>query len=106
MPTLAELEMKLADVRREVRNLTVMSMRPDLTADQLEHVRLLERAARAEVKLRTKALDYFKGHRMTPDDHRKQAALAREAGRLEWLARQHEVLAAMLERRMQQKSGP
>ena len=61
MPTLPELQTKLADARREVGNLVVIGMRPDLTAGQLEIVRNLERSARAEVTLRKKALDYFKG---------------------------------------------
>ena len=60
MATLQEMEAKLADARREVRNLTVMRMRPDLRPDQLAAVHLLERSARAEVKLRKKALDYEK----------------------------------------------
>jgi hypothetical protein len=49
---------ELADTRREVRNLTVMGMRPDVSADQLEIIRLLERSARARVKLGIMALQY------------------------------------------------
>jgi hypothetical protein len=48
---------ELADTRREVRNLTVMGMRPELTADQREIIRLLERSARAQVKLGQQALN-------------------------------------------------
>jgi hypothetical protein len=49
---------ELANTRRIVRNLTVMGMRPDLTVKEREIVPLLERSARAEVKLRIKALRY------------------------------------------------
>ena len=48
----------LADSRREVRNLTVMGMRPDVSADQREIIRLLERSARARVEMGIKALQY------------------------------------------------
>jgi hypothetical protein len=50
------LQRKLADARQEVRNLTVLAMYPDLTAEEAEAVRKLERFARAEVKLRIEAL--------------------------------------------------
>jgi hypothetical protein len=46
----------LADTRREVRNLTVMGMRPDISADEREIIRQLERSARAGVKLGLRAL--------------------------------------------------
>jgi hypothetical protein len=47
----------LADARREVRNLTVMGMRPDISADEREIIRQLERSARAQVKLGLRALN-------------------------------------------------
>jgi hypothetical protein len=47
----------LADTRREVRNLTVMGMRPDISADQREVIRQLERSARAQVKFGLQALN-------------------------------------------------
>jgi len=47
----------LADSRREVRNLTVTGMRPDVSADEREVIRLLERSARAQVKLGQQALN-------------------------------------------------
>jgi hypothetical protein len=53
-----QLLRKLADTRQEVRNLTVMGMRPDLSDDKRELIRNAERSARAEVKLRIKALQY------------------------------------------------
>jgi hypothetical protein len=37
----------LADARREVRNLTVIGMRPDISADEREIIRQLERSAGA-----------------------------------------------------------
>jgi len=49
---------ELADTRREVRNLTVMGMRPDVSADQREIIHNLERSARAQVKMGIKALQY------------------------------------------------
>jgi len=58
----ALLQKKLADAHRQVRNLTVMGMRPDLSADKRELIRKAERSARAEVKLRIKALQYFRSH--------------------------------------------
>jgi hypothetical protein len=55
----AQLQRDLADTRQEVRNLTVMGMRPDLSADKRELIRNAERSARAEVRLRIMALQYF-----------------------------------------------
>ena len=49
---------ELADTRREVRNLTVMVMRPDVSADEREVIHNLERSARAQVKMGIKALQY------------------------------------------------
>jgi hypothetical protein len=54
----ALLQRELANTRQIVRNLTVMGMRPDLSAKEREIVPLLERSARAELKLRIKALEY------------------------------------------------
>ena len=42
MPTLAEFQAKLDSVRREVRNLIVMSMKPDQPPDQLAAIKQLE----------------------------------------------------------------
>ena len=61
MPTLAELQAKLDSVRREVRNLTVMGMDPSQTFGQAALIKELERSARAEMRLRTMALEYAKG---------------------------------------------
>lgn len=58
MPDLKILQTKLADARQEVRNLTVMQMKPGYSAEKLELLRNLERSARAEVKLRVKALEW------------------------------------------------
>jgi len=52
MPTVAELQAKIDDVRREVRNLMVMSMRPDQRPGQLAIIKQLELSARAELRLR------------------------------------------------------
>jgi hypothetical protein len=53
---------ELANSRQEVRNLTVIGMRPDLSADQRELIHNLERSARAQVKLGIKALWYCREH--------------------------------------------
>ena len=70
-PTLAELQTKLDSVRREVRNLTVMSMDPSQTPAQAALIKELERSARAEMRLRTKALEHAKGERRPPRQRRK-----------------------------------
>jgi hypothetical protein len=59
-PDLPTLERKLKGVRQEVRNLQVMQMRPDQPAEKLKLLADLERSARAEVKLRQKALEHAK----------------------------------------------
>jgi hypothetical protein len=56
MPDLKQLEQELKDVQREVRNLTVMGLRPGLSAEKAENFKLAERSARAECKLRYRAL--------------------------------------------------
>jgi hypothetical protein len=61
MPTLAALQTNLDSVRREVRNLTVMGMDPSQTPEQTSLIKQLERSARAEMRLRTMALEYAKG---------------------------------------------
>jgi hypothetical protein len=60
MPDLPTLERKLKGVRQEVRNLQVMQMRPDQSAEKLKLLADLERSARAEVKLRLKAIEHVK----------------------------------------------
>ena len=60
MPDSKELKTKLDDARQEVRNLTVMQMKPDQSPENLVLLRNLERSARAEAKLRQKALDHGK----------------------------------------------
>jgi hypothetical protein len=57
---LQALERKLKAVRQEVRNLQVIQMRPNQSAKKLKLLADLERSARAEVKLRLKALDHAK----------------------------------------------
>ena len=62
-PTLADLQTELESVRREVRNLTVMGMDPNQTAEQASLIKELERSARAEQRLRKMALDYAKSRK-------------------------------------------
>jgi hypothetical protein len=57
-PDIETHERLLNGVRQEVRNLQVMQMRPGQSAAKLTHLEDLERSARAEVKLRIKALAY------------------------------------------------
>lgn len=57
---LKQLLQDLKDARQEVRNLTVMAMRPNLLPDQAELMKSLERSARAEVKLLLKAIRHVK----------------------------------------------
>ena len=57
MPDSKELRQDLADAKREVRNLSVMAMKPH-EPRKLETIKQLERSARAEVTLRQKALDH------------------------------------------------
>ena len=57
MPDSKELRQDLADAKREVRNLSVMAMKPH-DQRKLETIKQLERSARAEVTLRQKALDH------------------------------------------------
>jgi hypothetical protein len=57
---LQDLERELKGVRQEVRSLQVMQMRPGQSARKLRFLADLERSARAEVKLRLKALEYAK----------------------------------------------
>lgn len=58
MSSIEELRRKLKDAEQEVRNLTVMGMRPDLTPEKRDIIKQLERSARAEVRLRVKALNW------------------------------------------------
>jgi hypothetical protein len=59
-PDIATRERELKNTRQEVRNLQVMQMRPGQSAEKLKLLNDLERSARAEVKLRVKALEYAK----------------------------------------------
>ena len=57
MPELEILKQQLADTRDEVKKLTVMAMRPDLSPERSELIRKLERSARTAVKQRKQQLD-------------------------------------------------
>jgi hypothetical protein len=65
-PDLATHERLLRGVRQEVRNLQVMQMRPGQSSEKLKHLSDLERSARAEVKLRIKALAYARSQLSQP----------------------------------------
>jgi hypothetical protein len=76
-PTLSELQTKLDSVRREVRNLTVMGMDPGQTPEQAALIKQLERSARAEMRLRSMALEYAKGE-LHSDRHHEVGKAARQ----------------------------
>jgi hypothetical protein len=85
-PTLVELQTALDSVRREVRNLTVMGMDPKQTAEQAALIKELEPSARAEMRLRTMALEYAKGE-LRSHRHRRGKNAARGGESLECHAR-------------------
>jgi hypothetical protein len=58
MPDLKALERKLREVRKEVENLTVLTLDPSHPPAKRALLKELELSARAEVKLRRKALDH------------------------------------------------
>jgi hypothetical protein len=69
------LQTDLDSVRRKVRNLRVMGMDPSQPPDQAQLIKQLERSARAEMRLRTMALDYAKGElRSHPHQRGKNTA--------------------------------
>jgi hypothetical protein len=59
MPDLKTLQAEMKDCRQEVRNLTIMGMRPGQSPQEKEILHQLERSARAELKLWQKAIDHF-----------------------------------------------
>ena len=73
MPTISELQTKLASVRREVRNLTVMGLDPSQPPEQSALIKELERSARAEMRLRTMALAHAKS-KLAVEEKRKKAS--------------------------------
>jgi hypothetical protein len=106
MPDLKTLQQDLADTRQEVRNLQVIAMRPDLPAEKLELVRNMERSARAEVKLRLKAIEYAKTslagtYLMTKEQHLARAQELRKHNPDSRAAVLHEVAAKMRELKAQ-----
>ena len=59
MPDLETLQQKMRECRQEIRNLTIMGIKPDLTLEKKAFLHDLERSARAELKLRHKAIEYY-----------------------------------------------
>jgi hypothetical protein len=99
-PDLKTLERKLADVRRQVRHLTVMGMRPNLSPEQVALIKKRESVARADLRLRA-LFEFWKrlkhstakpGLLMTAGEHRRMAESLHELGRHQ-SARGHEHLA-------------
>ncbi len=103
MPDLKMHERELANTRREVRNLQVLAMRPGHSAEELETIRKLERSARAEVKLRVKALEHHKDqlaagkYLMTPEQHRRRAQQLRQLNPQSRAAELHDLVARLQE---------
>jgi hypothetical protein len=58
LPDLETLKQAVADTSREARNLCVMAMNPKHPPETAELLRLLERSARAQLKLAQQALRY------------------------------------------------
>ena len=113
MPDLADMQKKLDDVRRAVRNLTVMAMRPNLTPENQAFIKDLEQSARAKLRLRSILLKYWTiaqtaprrpGFILSPQEHRTMAEANRELGRHE-RAKHHELLARLAERRYSKKNA-
>jgi hypothetical protein len=50
----------VAEVRQEVKNLIVLQLRPGQSAERLKFLHDLERSARAETKLRVRALAHYR----------------------------------------------
>jgi hypothetical protein len=50
--------MEMQNCRQDIRNLTIMGMKPGLTPEKKAFLHDLERSARAELKLRHKAIKY------------------------------------------------
>jgi hypothetical protein len=61
MPDLKTMQQEMQNCRQEIRNLT--GTRPDLTREKKALLHELERSARAELKLRYKAIEYYLSHR-------------------------------------------
>ena len=57
MTELEQLKQQLADMHDEVRKLTVMAMRPDLSPERFELIRKMERSARTAVTRSKHQLD-------------------------------------------------
>jgi hypothetical protein len=58
MPDLKTQQREMQNCRQEIRNLTIMGMKPGLTPEKKAFLHDLERSARAELKLRHKAIEY------------------------------------------------
>src|SRR5580704_8522117 len=95
-PNLPTQERKLKGVRQEVRNLQVMQMRPGQSAEKLALLSDLERSARAEVKLRVRALAYASGQQREASQASPPGTHRPRAGAYLMSAQQHRERAAQL----------
>jgi hypothetical protein len=58
VPDVKTMQAELDNARQEVRNLQIMQLNPGLSPEEREMYRVLERSARASVKLRRRAIEY------------------------------------------------
>jgi hypothetical protein len=73
-PSVQEMERQVALLREKIRYLQVMAMRPGNSSKDLERLRWLERAGRAQVKRRVSEIALEKGKQAVPrirESHRK-----------------------------------
>jgi hypothetical protein len=59
MPDLKTMQREMQNCRQEIRNLTIMGMKSGPTPEKNALLHDLERSARAELKLRHKAIEYY-----------------------------------------------
>jgi len=60
MPDLKTMQQKMLGCRQEIRNLTIMGMKPGLTPEKKAHLLDLDRSTCAELKLRHKASESYR----------------------------------------------
>lgn len=98
-PDLQTMERELRNTRQEVRNLQVMQMRPGQSAADLKLLNDLERSARAEVKLRVKALAQASSQQREASQASPTGTYRPRAGAYLMSAQQHRERAAQIKAR-------
>jgi hypothetical protein len=59
VPDLETMQREMQNCSQEIRNLTIMGMKPGLTSEKKALLLDLERSARAELKRRQKVIEYY-----------------------------------------------